>query len=84
VPRVKAIQELSKINKKYNTISLLRLLCIVLFLGSLYYYIQNSGIIFIISAVFFGFIVLMRIHSKLLFEKINSALVEINENEIFI
>jgi hypothetical protein len=33
-------QELGKINKKYNTISLLRLLCIVLF-GSLYYYIQD-------------------------------------------
>lgn len=78
-------QELSKINKKYNTISLLRLLSIVLFLGSLYFYIKNSEVIFIISAVFFfaGFIVLMRIHSKLLFEKkINSALVEINENEI--
>ncbi|NDP23168.1 MAG: DNA mismatch repair protein [Paludibacter sp.] len=78
-------QELSKINKKYNTISLLRLLSIVLFLGSLYYYIQNSEIIFIVSAVFFfaGFIVLMRVHSKLLFEKkINAALVGINENEI--
>ncbi|CAM3108658.1 MutS-related protein [Flavobacterium frigoris] len=78
-------QELSKINKKYNTISLLRLLSVVLFLGSLYYYIKNSEIIFIVSAVFFfaGFIILMRIHSKLLFEKkINSALVEINENEI--
>lgn len=78
-------QELRKINKKYNTISLLRLLSIILFLGSLYYYIQKSEIIFIISAVFFfaAFIILMRIHSKLLFEKkINSALVGINENEI--
>jgi DNA mismatch repair ATPase MutS len=78
-------QELVKINKKYNTISLFRLSCIVLFLGSLYYYIQNSGIIFLNSAVLFftGFIVLMRIHSKLLFErKINTALREINENEI--
>jgi hypothetical protein len=78
-------QELGKINKKYNTISLLRLLCIVLFLGSLYYYIQDSGIVFMISAALFfiGFIVLMRIHSKLLFErKINTALREINENEI--
>jgi DNA mismatch repair ATPase MutS len=78
-------QELGKINKKYNTISLLRLSCIVLFLGSLYYYSQNSGIIFLISAAlsFTGFIVLMRIHSKLLFErKINTALREINENEI--
>ncbi|SEB03353.1 MutS domain V [Flavobacterium gillisiae] len=78
-------QELSKINKKYNKISLLRLSSVVLFLGSLYYYIQNSEVIFIISAVFFfaAFIILMRIHSKLLFEKkINSALVGINENEI--
>ncbi|MFB0910644.1 MAG: DNA mismatch repair protein, partial [Flavobacterium sp.] len=78
-------QELGKINKKYNTISLLRLSCIVLFLGSLYYYSQNSGIIFLISAAlsFTGFIILMRIHSKLLFErKINTALREINENEI--
>jgi DNA mismatch repair ATPase MutS len=78
-------QELGKINKKYNTISLLRLSCIVLFLGSLFYYSQNSGIIFLISAAlsFTGFIVLMRIHSKLLFErKINTALREINENEI--
>ncbi|WP_016991107.1 MutS-related protein [Flavobacterium sp. ACAM 123] len=78
-------QELTKINKKYNTISLFRLLSVVIFLGSLYYYIKSSEIIFIVSAVLFfaGFIVLMRIHSKLLFEKkINSALVGINENEI--
>jgi hypothetical protein len=45
-------QELGKINKKYNTISLFRLLCIVL-LGSLYYYIQDSGIVFMISAALF-------------------------------
>lgn len=78
-------QELRKINKKYNTISLLRLLCIVLFLGSLYYYIQNSEIIFIVSAVLFfaGFIFFMRVHSKLLFErKLNTELRDINENEI--
>ena len=78
-------QELSKINKKYNTISLFRLLSVVLFLGSIYLYIQNSEVIFMISAVFFfiGFIIFMRIHSKLLFEKkINIALVEINQNEI--
>lgn len=78
-------QELSKINKKYNTISLFRLLCVILFFGSLYYYIQNSEIIFIVFAVLFfaGFIILMRIHSKLLFErKICTALREINENEI--
>ncbi|NGY37584.1 DNA mismatch repair protein [Flavobacterium sp. XN-5] len=78
-------EELSKINKKYNTISVLRLLCIFLFLGSLYYYIKNSEIIFIVSAVLFfaGFIIFMKIHSKLLFEKkLNTALKEINDNEI--
>jgi cytochrome c biogenesis protein CcdA len=78
-------QELSKINKKYNTISLFRLLCVILFFASLYYYIQNSEIIFIVFAVLFfaGFIILMRIHTKLLFErKICTALREINENEI--
>jgi len=78
-------EELSKINKKYNTISVLRLLCIILFLGSLYYYIKNSEIIFIVSAVLFfaGFIIFMKLHSKLLFEKkLNTALKEINDNEI--
>ncbi|TDE00996.1 MutS-related protein [Flavobacterium hiemivividum] len=78
-------EELSKINKKYNTISVLRLLCIILFLGSLYYYIKNSEIIFIVSAVLFfaGFIIFMKIHSKLLFEKkLSTALKEINDNEI--
>jgi hypothetical protein len=77
-------QELSKINKKYNTISLFRLLFVILFFISLYYYIQNNEIIFIVFDVLFfaGFIILMRIHSKLLFErKICTALREINENE---
>lgn len=76
---------LTAINKKYNSISILRLLSIVLFLVSIYYYIKNSEIIFIIAAIFlFGlFVVLMRIHSKLVFEKhVNQALLDINENEI--
>ncbi|RTY75161.1 MutS-related protein [Flavobacterium sp. LS1R10] len=76
---------LTAINKKYNSISILRLLSIVLFLVSIYYYIKNSEIIFIIAAIFlFGlFVVFMRIHSKLVFEKhVNQALLDINENEI--
>lgn len=76
--------ELNRINKKYNSISILRLLTIVFFLVSLYYYIKNSETIFIaLSLLFFGlFIVLMRIHSKLAFQKqIKQALLEINENE---
>lgn len=76
---------LTTINKKYNSISILRLLTIVLFLVSIYYYIKNSEIIFIVASIFlFGiFVVLMRIHSKLVFKKqVNQALFDINENEI--
>ena len=76
---------LTAINKKYNSISILRLFTIVLFLVSIYYYIKNSEIIFIVAAIFlFGlFVFLMRIHTKLLFEKqVNQALFDINENEI--
>ncbi|WP_338644780.1 DNA mismatch repair protein [Flavobacterium sp. KS-LB2] len=76
---------LSSINKKYNSISLLRLLAIVFFLVSMYYYIKNSEIIFIVlSVLLFGlFVFLMRMHTKLLFRKqVNKALLEINQNEI--
>ena len=76
---------LTAINKKYNSISILRLFTIVLFLVSIYYYIKNSEVILIAAAIFlFGlFVVLMRIHSKLVFEKqVNQALLDINENEI--
>ncbi|RKS92725.1 MutS-like protein [Flavobacterium limicola] len=76
---------LTAINKKYNSISILRLFTIVLFLVSIYYYMKNSEVILIASAIFlFGlFVVLMRIHSKLVFEKqVNQALLDINENEI--
>lgn len=76
---------LSEINKKYNSISILRLLAIVFFLVSMYYYIKTSEIIFIVSSVvLFGlFVFLMRIHTKLLFRKqVNKALLDINENEI--
>ncbi|MDI5889154.1 MutS-related protein [Flavobacterium yafengii] len=76
---------LNGINKKYNSISILRLLAIVFFLVSMYYYIKNSKIIFIVlSVLLFGlFVFLMRIHTKLLFRKqVNKALLEINLNEI--
>lgn len=77
--------QLNTINKKYNSISFLRLISIVLFLVSIYYYLKTSEIILIILAVLlFGlFIFLMRFHSKLSFQKqICNALIEINENEI--
>lgn len=77
--------ELDKINKKYNSISFFRLSSIIVFLGSVYYYIQTQASIFIILAVFLFafFILLMRLHTKLVFHKhINEALLEINDNEI--
>lgn len=78
-------EELKAINTKYNTISFLRLISILLFLGSLFYYIKTSESVFVIMAIvlFAGFLVLMRIHSKLSFQrKIKTALVAINKNEI--
>jgi ABC-type multidrug transport system fused ATPase/permease subunit len=84
--KVKSVtEELKTINKKYNSISFFRLVSIVLFLGSLYFYMQNSTILFIgLAAVFFiAFIILMRFHSKLLFERKKSeALLKINQEEI--
>lgn len=78
-------QQLSKINTKYNTISLFRLMSIVFFLVSIYYYIKNSNLnLLVLAAAFFvGFVILMRIHSKLLFQrKITEALLDINKKEI--
>ncbi len=85
VKKIRFSTALTTINKKYNSISILRLFTIVLFLVSIYYYIKNSQIIFVLAAIFlFGlFVFLMRIHTKLLFEKqVNQALFDINENEI--
>ena len=76
---------LNAINKKYNSVSFLRLISIVLFLVFIYYYIKTNAIVYITLSIFFftAFIVLMRIHSKLLFTKqVNQALSDINENEI--
>jgi hypothetical protein len=75
---------LSAISKKYNTISFIRLVVILLFFVSCYYYFNDQAALFLVLAfVFFvGFILLMRIHSKLLFDKkITKALVAINEDE---
>ncbi len=74
-----------KTNKKYNSISLLRLLSIFMFLFFMFYYIKTNEILYVILAVlsFAGFIVLMRIHSKLAFQKLLAeTLLKINQNEI--
>ncbi|MFC3333722.1 MutS-related protein [Flavobacterium palustre] len=77
--------ELSKINTKYNTISLFRLLSVFLFLTSLYFYFQKTQILWLfLAALFFAvFLILMRIHSRLSFQRLlKKALLNINEDEI--
>ena len=78
-------EALEKINTKYNTISILRLLSIFLCLFLLFYYIKTSEITYVIAAFlsFAVFIVLMRIHTGLSFRKqLTTALLTINKNEI--
>ncbi|MDR7370309.1 MutS-related protein [Flavobacterium aquidurense] len=75
----------TKINKRYNSISLLRLLSVFLCLFSLFYYIKTDDSLYVVFAflAFVGFIFLMRIHSKLSFQKqLTTALLKINKNEI--
>jgi len=77
-------QELKAINTKYNSISFLRLISVLSLLASIFYYIKTSESIYVIAAVvlFASFVFLMRIHSKLSFQKkVKTALVAINENE---
>lgn len=78
-------EALEKINTKYNTISVLRLLSIFICLFLLFYYIKTSEITYLIAAFlsFAVFIVLMRIHTGLSFRKqLTTALLTINKNEI--
>ncbi|WP_310559608.1 MutS-related protein [Flavobacterium sp.] len=79
------LQGLIKTKTKYNTISLLRLLSIVLFLVFGFYHIKESNYLFLSLSIFFliAFIVLMRFHTKLLFQiKRLEALISINTNEM--
>ena len=78
-------QELTKTKTKYNTISLLRLVSIALFLVFGFYYIRDSNYLFLCFSLLFliAFIVLMRWHTQLLFQiKITEALISINTDEI--
>ncbi|WP_423909356.1 MutS-related protein [Flavobacterium sp.] len=78
-------KELAVLNKKYNSISLLRLVIGLLFGFSFYYYLKNSDLLYagLAFCFFVSFIVLMRFHTKLLFKrKIKEALIKINTDEI--
>ena len=78
-------ETLSKTNKKYNSISILRLFSIFICLYLGFYYIKTNEILYLIGAFIFfiGFVFLMRFHSRLSFQKqLTTALLKINENEI--
>jgi len=78
-------QELNTIKTKYNTISLFRLMSIFLFLGTLYYYLKNNSVslLFLAAIFFIVFVILMRMHSKLQFQrKMTETLSDINKNEL--
>lgn len=71
--------------KKYNTISFFRILSIFACLFLFYYYIKTAEIAYVISAVlsFVLFIILMRIHTRLAFQReLIGALLKLNKNEI--
>ncbi|SHH80528.1 MutS-related protein [Flavobacterium johnsoniae] len=75
----------TQINKRYNSISLLRLLSIFFCLFMLFYYIKTNEALYVLFAFLFfvGFLFLMRIHSKLSFQKeLIKAVLKINEDEI--
>lgn len=75
----------NKINKKYNSISILRLLSVFLCLFLLFYYIKTNDILYVAFAFlsFVGFLFLMRIHSHLSFKREHTqAILKLNKNEI--
>lgn len=77
--------QLQNCNKKYNTISILRTVSILLCFVMGYFFLDSKDTIYIISAfvLFLGFLLLMKFHSKLSFQKkLLTALIEINTNEI--
>ncbi|RYJ44845.1 MutS-related protein [Flavobacterium beibuense] len=80
-------QELELLKKRYNTISLLRLIAVVCFIFFGWQAIKNSwDMLFNLSSMFIcavAFIILMRKHSQVAKAKTRAiALVEINKNEI--
>nr|WP_199000439.1 DNA mismatch repair protein [Flavobacterium sp. ASV13] len=75
----------SKINKRYNSISILRLLSVFLCLFLMFNYIKTNEILYVVFAFmsFVGFLFLMRVHSRLSFQKeLTTAILKINQNEI--
>lgn len=77
--------EHSRLNKKYNFISMLRLLCIIILVTGAYYFLttENVTILFVFLLTLFVFLVLVKQHQKIFNQReLTNALVEINNEEI--
>ncbi len=77
--------DLKLITKKYNLISVLRLICVLLFLifGYFFFKLEHAVFIYLSLIAFLIFIVLIQFHNKISFQKeIKKALIAINKNEI--
>ncbi|WP_264550801.1 MutS-related protein [Flavobacterium sp. N2038] len=75
----------NKISKRYNSVSILRILSVFFCLFMLFYYIKTNEALYILFAFlsFAGFLFLMRVHSKLSFKRdLTKAVIKINEDEI--
>ena len=74
----------SRLSKKYNTISIIRVVLVILCSAAIYYYVQTAqlfyGMAAIICLIMFAYF--MRLHAALSMQrKLNQALLEININE---
>ena len=77
--------DLYKLNKKYNLVSFLRLITIIILIFLVYKSIQTNDIIFVLFGlfVFICFILLLKIHEKISWnKKIKKHLISINKDEI--
>lgn len=78
-------EDLEQLKYRYNVISVLRFLCVAVFLISFYFYYKSSGsyllaIMGLAGIIFFG---LIKVHQKLsFFVKFRKAIISITENEI--
>lgn len=73
------------LNKRYNVFGLFRFLAVIALITLIIYFFKTNNILFLISAIvpLSGFIVLIKIHSKLSYNRILSkTLIEINKNEL--
>lgn len=78
-------QKVKQLQKQYNQISFGRLFAVMAMLFSLYFYqkTNNASLLYIGTAAFVGFFMLMRWHTRVAYQKkISQAIVDCNKDEI--